>query len=178
MALSVVVVVGFLGGAAFYSLPSNVLSTRSPQDQVRLAFNVLASEDYGFFTKNPQSDALRAFHEVGGSVYDVTTTPQNKPTNLFGLSRTQRAQGPELANISDQKSAAWVACPTTKTESDCITAAFRRHAASVQNSSPVRTVCGDIVLADEVPVPWSYRKLVAYDRKVLQTVHLQIRCAT
>jgi hypothetical protein len=48
----------------------------------------------------------------------------------------------------------------------------------VQNSSPLRTVCGDIVLADEVPVPWSYRKLVAYDRRVLQTVHLQIRCAT
>lgn len=176
MALAAVVIFGFLGGAAFYSLPSNVLSTRSPQDQVRLAFNILASEDYGFFTKNPESDALKAFQKSGGSVLDVTSTPQNRPENLYGLSRTQRAQGPELANLSDQKHAAWVKCPTSENESQCLASAFARPATAAKNTSPVPTVCGDVVLADEVPVPWSYRQLVDYDHKVLQTVHLSIGC--
>lgn len=176
MSVTIVVVFGFLGIAAFYSLPSNVVSTRSPQDHVRLAFNVLASEDYGFFTKNPESDALEVYAVDHGSLTDITSTPQNKPGNLFGLSRLQRAQGPELANLSDQEHEAWVRCAAVEQPDACLSAAVARTASAAHNTSTVPTVCGDVVLADEVPVPWSYRSLIPYQHKVVETVHLTVSC--
>lgn len=176
MALTVVVVFGFLAASAFYSLPSNVISTRSPQDHVRLTFNILASEDYGFFTKSPESDALQVYAQSGDTINNITSTPQNRPENLFGLSRTQRAQGPELANLSEQKQTAWVKCDAITTPSQCLEDAFARKTSVAKNTSTVATVCGDVILADEVPVPWSFRNLVPYEQKVIETSHLYVSC--
>lgn len=171
-----VVMFGFLIAATFYSLPSNVLCLRAPDDPVRLSFNILASENYAFFTKNPEASTLNAFRRECGTVKDITATPQNKPGNLFGLSRTQRAQGPELASLSNRHKTSWTACSAGVPKERCLRSAFNKPAATAADTSPVPTACGDIVLADEIPVPWSYRNLIRQNHTITRTMHLHVRC--
>jgi antimicrobial peptide system SdpA family protein len=167
---------GFLIAATFYSLPSNVLCIRSPEDPVRLSFNILASENYAFFTRDPEATALTAFRRRCGALRNITATPQNKPGNLFGISRTQRAQGPELAGLANQHKVGWVACSAGISKARCLKSAFDHPAAVAEDTSPVPTACGDVVLADEVPVPWSYRNLIRRDHTITRTMHLHVRC--
>lgn len=173
--VSSVIIFGFLLLAVFYSLPSNVLVTRSPGDQMRLAFNILSSQDYAFFTKDPESETLDAIDVA--SWESVLATPQNRPQNLFGLSRTQRAQGPELANLSSDPATVWIACADGETGRGCAHRSSERAPSRVTNSSPVPTVCGDVVLVDRVPVPWSYRKLISESHRTLKTAHLFVACS-
>lgn len=49
-------------------------------------------------------------------------------------------------------------------------------AAKVKNGSPVPTVCGDSFITQETVVPWSYRDLVKYDRRITKIAHLDVSC--
>ncbi|MEU9099167.1 SdpA family antimicrobial peptide system protein [Streptomyces sp. NPDC048361] len=67
---------------------------------IRPALNILTPETWAFFTRNPESvqNGIYGYDHAGG-VRNLLRTPQGNPANIFGLSRTQRAQGPELGYI-------------------------------------------------------------------------------
>lgn len=176
LAISALAVIVFFGLATFYTLPSNVLSSRTPNDPIRVAFNLVALENYGFFTKDPQGEFGGVYTQASGGLQSAVITPQNRPTNGFGLSRRQRAQGPEIANLQNNPSVNWQDCTAGTKPTSCLEKATRQRPTALRNTSLLPTICGDAVLTQEEPVLWSYRSLVPYHSRILKTAHVKVRC--
>ncbi|MFD8814607.1 SdpA family antimicrobial peptide system protein [Streptomyces sp. NPDC059627] len=157
----------------FFAMPGNVL-TRSWMGGLKSAFTITAPQGWAFFTKSPQSIDLYAYRDSGHGYPSLLKTPQVKPSNYFGLSREQRAQGPELAGLA-RYVAHWDACPEQQI-TPCLQAAFGRPVRSVDNDSPTPTLCGDLVLAEQRPTPWAYRNFTKDTTRVQDTVHIRVRC--
>jgi len=165
---------GYLTLSLFYTLPSNALSSRHSKG-VRPALNILTPENWAFFTRNPQSvqNGIYAYGRKG-DVENLLRTPQGNPGNLFGLSRTQRAQGPELGFINAAAAKHWTACDGYL--ADCLKKASERPALKVKSKSPLPTICGDSYLTQEKTVPWSFRNQVSYERRVVRVAHVDVAC--
>lgn len=89
--------------------------------------------------------------------------------NVWGLTRNQRAQGPEVANIVNALAEeSWVEYATKLV--DCIVDASPPSGDAVINSSPLPTVCGTVVLAQQHQRPWSYRGFASADHPVIESV--------
>ncbi|WP_438290870.1 SdpA family antimicrobial peptide system protein [Streptomyces sp. HUAS TT7] len=100
---------------------------------------------WAFFTRNPQSEQTGAYAlSADGSPRNLLHTPQGNPSNMFGLSRTQRVQGPELGFFNAAVTGHWSDCGGYP--DDCMKEASRKPAVKVDNTSPVPTVCGDSYL--------------------------------
>ncbi|MFE7122072.1 SdpA family antimicrobial peptide system protein [Streptomyces sp. NPDC057654] len=169
-----VCVFGYLAASLFYTLPSNALSSRHSQG-ARQALNVLTPENWAFFTRNPETVQTGVYaYQPNGAAHDLLDTPQGAPSNLFGLSRTQRAQGPELAYLSASAISSWTDCAGFLDA--CLRKEATKPAKKADNGSPVPTICGDAYLTQEKTVPWSYRQLVSYDKRVVKIAHLDVRC--
>ncbi|UFS57605.1 SdpA family antimicrobial peptide system protein [Subtercola endophyticus] len=174
--VSIVGIFGFLLAASFFTLPSNVVATRTDASGARLVFNLLASENFAFFTRDPESPAVGAYAVSDGQYPSLLITPQNLQRNLFGLTRTQRAQGPEIALLANNTGLTWTDCAEGSSPESCLTAAAALPTLSLSNSSPVSTVCGDVILTQEQPVEWSFRNLVPSTSIVQKYAHVDVQC--
>lgn len=159
-------------GSVFYTLPSNVLSLRG--GAVRNAFNTISPQDWAFFTRDPQSTMIGAYELTpdGGAVSRLTT-PQNRVRNSFGLSRTQRAQGPELGFL-DHAVGGWANCDGSVDY--CIDANKNAPTQNIANTSPVPTICGDTFITQEEPQPWAFRSLTSHPSRVTKVAHISAEC--
>jgi antimicrobial peptide system SdpA family protein len=171
-AITLGVMASYLLVALFYTLPSNALSSRHSKG-ARQFFNDVTPQVWAFFTKNPEGVQIGAYAFDGKHSKNLLRTPQSNPSNFFGLSRTQRAQGPEMA-IIDASVTDWKSCGGTLTT--CLSQAAALPAAKITNRNPVQTICGDAFMTQEYVVPWSYRNLVPYDRRVTRIAHLDVSC--
>lgn len=156
-------------------LPKNVLSTPT-FEPLRPEISAIWPQGWGFFTKDPDSQNLDAYQVSGLHDFDsLLVTPQGSPRNLMGLARSSRAQGPELAIlVSYLEPEDWTECTTV--ESDCLTTVARSAAVAITNTSPIPTVCGDVLLAQETPTPWAYRSLLPETFRVAQVAHALVDC--
>lgn len=109
-------------------------------------------QGWAFFTKPPDDPEIGAYDARTGQ--SILATPQTKAENLFGMSRTQRAQGPELASLAAQITR-WKTCK--EGAATCIDPRSSEPAEAVINDAYIRTVCGRVVLTSERPAPWAYR---------------------
>ncbi|MFE9801314.1 SdpA family antimicrobial peptide system protein [Streptomyces goshikiensis] len=166
------VIFSYLLVSLFYTLPSNALSSRHSKG-ARQYFNTITPQVWAFFTKNPEGIQIGFYKLDDGKRKNLLRTPQGNPSNLFGLERTQRAQGPEIAYV-EAAVANWVECSGILER--CLAEAAKTPAAKVENRSPVQTVCGDSFITQETVVPWSYRDLVKYDRRTTKIAHLDVAC--
>lgn len=157
-AVSLLVFSALLLASIFYSLPSNVVKDRAQPDTVRIASVAFMPQGWGFFTRPPSSESFVAIGE-DGQLTDLMETPQNEWSNALGISRGQRAQGPELANLVNTiPEDLWSECDPGSTTSECFHSEAPHDPVEVlENTSPVPTLCGDITFAEVSPVDWSYR---------------------
>jgi len=160
-----IVYAGLIGAAGIASLaatlPSNIVWERTQLPAVRAVLNTLAGQNFAFFTRSPETDQIDVYRiDPGGAVGpSLLTTPQTKADNMFGLSRTQRAQGPELANlIRAMPSDAWIDC-TDLERGACLDVVAHHPKMLLRNTSPVPTVCGQVALSVESTTKWAYRRL-------------------
>ncbi|WP_191267543.1 SdpA family antimicrobial peptide system protein [Nocardiopsis terrae] len=144
-----------LAGSIFYALPSNTLSFRDG-GTVRTLFARTMPQNWAFFTKPPNDPELVPYTvNEAGAVEFASTMPNGRVDNLYGLSRTQRAQGPEIANLANQIEE-WTDCGSLN--GDCLSGvASGAPVQRIENTSPVPTLCGKVVIARTEPVPWTYR---------------------
>lgn len=143
------------------TLPSNIVWGRTQLPAARAQLNTIAGQNFAFFTRSPKTDQFDVYRiDPDGSVgASLLVTPQARTANLFGLSRTQRAQGPELANLLRAAPAdAWTDC-TTLDRTKCIDGVRLQPKAQLRNNSPVPTVCGPVALTVESTTKWAYRRL-------------------
>ncbi|GAA0673708.1 SdpA family antimicrobial peptide system protein [Kitasatospora atroaurantiaca] len=163
----------YLAMSLFYTIPSNALSSRHSKG-ARAYFNTVTPQVWAFFTKNPEGTQIGFYSREAGVAHNLLRTPQGNPSNLFGLDRTQRAQGPEIAYLNAGVTS-WEDCAGLL--DSCLDDAAARTAQKVENHSPVRTICGDSYITQEETVPWSYRNLVKYEKRVVRIAHLDVICA-
>ncbi|WP_372410820.1 SdpA family antimicrobial peptide system protein [Streptomyces luteireticuli] len=150
----ILLVGALLAGSIFFSLPSNVLSTRDGGDLRALSARFLP-QSWAFFTKPPSDPEFVPYTVSGDGVAYASRLPNSRADNLYGLTRRQRAQGPEVANMANQVRE-WKDCE--ELEGDCPAVVAGSSApVSVTNPSPVPTLCGRLVLVETRPVPWKFR---------------------
>lgn len=149
----------------YSSLPSNVLSDTGIKSAARFFSVDLAPQGWAFFTRDP-SEADLLYYDAD-SLEPVWITPQGRPENVFGVSRTQRAQGPEAAALIEHLGVDdWQECATGADLATCVsTIEVASASIQVENEAPVRTLCGDVLFVQADPVPWSYRDF--YDARHL-----------
>ncbi|MEU8762723.1 SdpA family antimicrobial peptide system protein [Streptomyces sp. NPDC048659] len=153
-AVGILLVGALLAGSVFFSLPSNVLSTRDGGELREWSARLLP-QSWAFFTKPPSDPEFVPYVVSGDAASAASLLPNSRPENLYGLTRRQRSQGPEVANMANQVRE-WRNCE--EVEGDCPTVVARSSApARAENSSPVPTLCGRVVLVETRPVPWKFR---------------------
>lgn len=161
----------------FYSLPSNVVSDRGKVNPLRALSVDLAPQGWAFFTKPPSEPDL--FFYDSTSLKSLMITPQGRSDNLFGLSRTQRAQGPEGANmllrLTDED---WHQCETGDNLETCIKTmeSNKKKVHKVDNRAPIKTLCGEVIVVQAAPTAWSYRDLTPETHTPLHVVKLSVKC--
>ncbi|MBF9316322.1 SdpA family antimicrobial peptide system protein [Mycobacteroides chelonae] len=166
----------FFGTALLATLPSNAVMGRSDAVRLKLLFNVVASQGFGFFTRDPQSEQTDAYRVLpDGGVHSLLITPQTRDRNLYGLSRRQRAQGPELAALDRQLSHVWRDCDSQILES-CVTANTPTETLELKNESPIPTICGDVIFTIEHTTKWSYRDLTSNRYTVFKFARSNVKC--
>lgn len=175
--VSLLLVVGVLVVTIFYSLPSNVLSARDG-GRVRTLSVHLAQQSWVFFTRPPTETEFQPFAlRNDGSVVSTLKFPQGRAENWFGLKRTQRAQGPEIADlVSGVPGDSWVECNVMSNFSDCLNAAESAAPVTVGNTSTVPSICGLTLLLESEPVRWSFRDVYDSERLPVRSIKLDVTC--
>jgi antimicrobial peptide system SdpA family protein len=113
----------------------------------------LLPEGWRFFTRNPQEEQVQPFVRRDGAWISASTQPNSRARNLFGLDRSGRAQSVELALILEAlPREAWVDC--TGAPSECLGPV--PVALVFANPVAERSICGDVALIAQRPVPWAW----------------------
>jgi sporulation delaying protein A len=160
------------------TLPSNIVWERTQLPAVRVELNMIAEQNFAFFTRSPETEQIDVYRlQRDGSVgASLLVTPQARSANLLGLSRNQRAQGPELANLLRAVPAnVWADCAELD-RTTCIDGVVRRPKALLRNNSPVPTVCGQVALTVESTTKWAYRRLTETRHTIERIAPASIDC--
>lgn len=139
----------------FYSiivaLPNNPLSLDLANKKI---IRQVIPQGWGFYSKSPREETLNVYSISNES--DVVVWLNNRIKNVFGIYRYGRSQGIELGLIvyNLPKSTEWKECDGKG--KSCIKDSD--PTVSVGNTTPSPTICGDILIAREAPIPWAYSK--------------------
>lgn len=116
-------------------------------------FKILAPQGWGFYSKNPRDSVIY--------VYDMNTEisavkwPNSRADNFFGISRFGRSQGIEAGLIQAALGENnWLACDEKAI--DCLKK--YNSEVTVINTTPTPTICGDIGIVLQEPLPCVFCK--------------------
>lgn len=138
---------------AHTQMPPNALELPF-EEQVRPIARILAPEGWNFFTRNPREErALPFTRRADGAWVSAHAGPHAQPRYAFGLNRVSRAQGVEIGLLlGGISNSAWETCQGTI--SMCLASAG--PPLHLRNVSPAATLCGDVGLALQEPLPWAW----------------------
>lgn len=156
------------------SLSPHALSSRGPTAvKVREAVLTIAPQRWEFFTASSKGRQYVAYRAQTGE--SVLSLPQGKAMNMFGVSRAQRARGPELAALHQQV-ANWKKCVDKSASQKCIRQAAEERPQDLRNGAKRKTLCGDLVLAQEKATPFEFRSFDLPNFRVLQAARVEVSC--
>jgi antimicrobial peptide system SdpA family protein len=174
-AVSTLVTVAVLGGAIFVSLPSTVLYPRDGTPLREVLVNALP-ESWPFFTKPPSDSEITAYIVDEDRIRNASAFPNAKAANWFGIQRTQRAQGPEMANlINTLPQESWLQCREHRS-TDCVVAAAETEPTAIRSEYTEQTLCGRVIIVETKPVAFSYTDMYTGHRLDEQALHLDVEC--
>ena len=136
------------------AFPANVL--KPSNSGALILVSKLAPQGWAFFTKDPQDVELVAYAPTSHGLNSLQTTPQSRVENAWGITRAQRAQGPEIAALSNELT--WMECVPGEVPEACVDteATFE----PVLSPVPHPSLCGKVLVVQEKPVAWSFREFV------------------
>jgi antimicrobial peptide system SdpA family protein len=151
------VLLAFWGGLFLY-----VVHSAMPYNPVALPFEqyfatrTWAPEGWGFFTRDPREERVSFFvRDARGNWTSASLAPHARARNVFGLNRKSRAQGIEagmlLTTIPESD---WTTC--RQSAEACLAAA--PVVATMTNTSPQPTLCGEVGLLLRKPLPWAWTR--------------------
>src|SRR5690606_32624822 len=109
--------------------PTNVLSDSQVTKSIKEIFAETFPQGWSYFTKSSQE--LKAGVYDGATIESLLATPQARRENLYGISRDQRAQGPEIAMLVANTDLEWEEC--SGISQDCLREASQRSPVRVDN---------------------------------------------
>lgn len=158
------------------SLPSNVLASRDGS-LLRKTSVELIPQGWAFFTKPPSESEIVPF-SVGTNTAPVSALapPQAEFKNLLGLSRAQRAQGPELAGYVNEVTR-WVDC-VSREPSTCAQDLLNESVTpqKFDSTTSAASLCGRIIALETEPVRWSFREFSTSARTAKRAALLEVSC--
>lgn len=170
--VSLIAFVAVIACSIFIQLPTTVMG--GSNNDVRKAWSTLYPQGWQFFTKAPDDAEATVYSVQDGSIDSISEFPNSLTSNLWGFARGQRAQGTELASVT-QQSTNWVECGTV--DGDCLVETARLAAPEkVKNPSDLPTICGTVIVAMTVPVPWEFRSQFDGWRVDDRAVLLEVEC--
>lgn len=172
--LSFMSLVGLWLFLAFY-----VVHAALPHNSVRLPFEgqlhayVITPEGWGFFTGNPRQDRAYFFWKGRNGWTSAARGPDGRASNLFGLSRNARGQGVEFASLLSQlPRGSLQTCQGDPLS--CLSRITRPIA--VKNPLFYKTLCGEVGLVTQPPIPWAWRRSKEKIVMPSQVVLLDVSC--
>lgn len=135
------------------ALPYNPIH---PPFQDRLYVNLLMPQGWKFFTRNPREEDLKIFKKDGDDKWsDALIGPNGSAGNYFGLKRDMRAQGIEMGILmASLDKDIWQTC--AEKPEICVSSAPIR--AELENVDKNPTLCGELGLVLQEPVPWAWSR--------------------
>lgn len=130
----------------------------TPPPKIKLFIFSILPEGWGFFTKNPRDPIVYIYKYSGNEWQNVLLRPNSAPINFIGLKRDARAQGAEYGLILSQIPKIDTVICKNMTHLECLESRDEIKLIEVRNSSLKKTLCGDIVLFLQEPIPWAWRK--------------------
>ena len=131
-------------------------------------------QGWKFFTKDPLSADFFVYRAQPGQTWISITSPSmGSRENLWGLDRRIRTQGLELASLLGEAG-------DTLTWTDCDDAVAPCAAGTpqgpvIRNDAPAPSVCGDVAVTQEQPVPWAWRHLRS--RMPMKIARVRVTCS-
>lgn len=134
----------------------------------------LMPEGWSFFTANPRATPTIPYglgrdgqwHSLGAGV-------MSEPDDLFGLNRTQRAQGTEIALVLDGvPSTSWSSCSISP--QTCLSEL--RLQGTLRNSAVHKTLCGDVGFVRQEVLPWAWRSGSKSTTMPSQVLRVAVTC--
>ncbi len=157
------------------SLPSN--SVHLPLAK-SLHIAVFMPEEWNFFTADSRAENMLPFKRLNdGRWASVSLSPNLRAYNDFGLRRANRTQRIEIYMLlSTVPKDHFQDC--TDLPVQCLDKL--PSIASIDNSFPQPTICGDVAFAIQKPVPWAWRAMTNGTRDVIipsRSVRMYVRCS-
>ncbi|WP_130840114.1 SdpA family antimicrobial peptide system protein [Corynebacterium neomassiliense] len=168
--VSLLVAFLFFLTSLFFTLPHNVISNGA-NSSLRTFFVDLAPQNWAFFTRSPREEEYVPYSNEEHSY--ILETPQNKSSNMLGISRDQRAQGVELGAIV-RGIESWNECSS---ESECISAGQKGKVDSIPSISNDPTICGDALIMSREITSWSYREILDEEYEYNKVGHVNVKCS-
>ncbi len=135
------------------ALPFNPFTLALAQ---KVRIQAFVPQGWKFFTKNPRDERIDVLaKDDNGRWRSILLGHNASAANLFGIRRNSRAQGVEFGLIASSLGKnRWISC--SQRVDVCMNAA--PVAATVKNISPGPTLCGEVVLVKQPPVPWAWSR--------------------
>lgn len=175
LAFALLLLVGW-SAAGLYAvhgqMPRNVIELPF-ESKLRPLLPFLTPEGWAFFTRSAREPKLLTYRRAeGGRWLSADLGPHSLPSNLFGLDRKSRAQGVEIALLlGNIHKDGVVDCR------DVITACLEPlPALPIRNTSPAPSLCGDVGIAQQEPLPWAWSAAAAETTMPSRVVRLSITC--
>lgn len=148
-----------------------------PYNPIRLPFarvlqaRAWAPQGWNFFTRAAREPDLAVLRHDGSVWRAVPLGLNSSAETWFGVKRQARARGIEagliLFAVKDRR---WTSCNDAPVE--CVTRAPLMG--EVPNATPVPTLCGELALVRQEPVPWAWnRSAVIMPSNVMRVI---VRC--
>jgi antimicrobial peptide system SdpA family protein len=137
-----------------------VVHAQIPTNAVQLPYETSLSrqvrlvlpQGWAFFTRSPRQPDVVPYVRVDGRWRLALRTPNAEPRNLFGLSRTARAQGVEMGVlVGGLRPTDWLECGESP-----IGCLDRPSPIAARNTSLTPSLCGQVGLVSQQPLPWAW----------------------
>ena len=154
-------------------IPRNVLELPFERT-LKSAIPFFVPEGWAFFTRDPREPRLLPYRRGADGRWTYGHAgPHADIRNVFGLDRISRAQGVEIGLLlGDLADTAWQQCADAPTL--CLDELPRT--VSITNRSPGPSLCGDVGLVRQEPVPWAWARVERETVMPSTGTRLDIRC--
>jgi antimicrobial peptide system SdpA family protein len=131
-------------------------------------------EGWAFFTAPAQHDMRLPFARAseGAPWVSANAGPNARAENYYGMRRGARLQNLEVEILSEQApETSWTSCD--EANASCFDAA---PPVAVKNPTHAPTLCGDVVLVVQKPVPWAWSHLKTAVSMPAKVLRLEVTC--
>lgn len=134
---------------------------------------VWAPQGWSFFTRDPREEKHSIYIRTLIGWAPILLAPHARLSNAFGLRRASRAQGVEMALLTQGSDASeWRACESSL----LVCLATLPPGKHVYNTSPDPTMCGSVAVVVQKPLPWAWARSPRVPTMPSRILPLEVSC--